>query len=211
MRKKTVPILPKRAHAWADHRAGRLLCRCAQDVGRCGAGDARRTRFQVLVLAAALILGLYFIPERLTVGFVGVGHLIRLGFPGRAGTGRIFLYQRLESAGRHERSDAGDGGGQRYVRGHGGQLRHHGAGHAWGGQPSGKAGQKVGINGTAVSGMLFSFISLFPAFYMMKDMNPRGKVACRAFSWEAPVRWAAICPMRQRKSRISLSPCLSGK
>ena len=44
-----------------------------------------------------------------------------------------------------------------------------------------RLGQKVGINGTAVSGMLFSFISLFPAFYMMKDMNPRGKVVCTAF------------------------------
>ena len=32
----------------------------------------------VLVLAAVLILGLYFIPERLTVGFVGVGRLIQL-------------------------------------------------------------------------------------------------------------------------------------
>ncbi len=164
------------------------------------------------MLAAVLILGLYFIPERLTVGFVGVGHLIQLA----SWQGWYWADFPISAAGRgwaHERSDAGDGGGQRHVRGHGGQLRHHGAGHALragmyleGCGPEG-GHQQHGSQQHAV----FLYQSLFPAFYMMKDMNPRGKVGvCSLFRGKHRCG-GAICPGDSRKSQISLSPCLSGK
>ncbi len=135
----------------------------------------------VLVLAAVLILGLYFIPERLTVGFVGVGRLIQLvslaglvlgGFSYISGWkvlgGMKDLMPVMEVVSGMCVVMAGSFVIMELVmRGAGSHLE--------------RLGQKVGINGTAVSGMLFSFISLFPAFYMMKDMNPRGKVVCTAF------------------------------
>lgn len=135
----------------------------------------------VLVLALFLILGLYFIPDKMTVGFVILGRTIQIlaliglilaGFTYISGITLLPAMQGILPAmsvicGMCILMAGSFTIMEIFMKGCKARLE--------------KAGSKVGLNAASISGMLFSFISLLPVFAMMKDMNSKGKTVCTAF------------------------------
>ena len=135
----------------------------------------------VLVLALLLIFGLYFVPDKMTAGFVRLGRgiqvlaLIGLILAGCSYISGIRLISSMEDV----LSAMAVCSGMCIVMA--GSFTVMELVMRWCRDPLENAGKRIGLNAASISGMLFSFISLVPAFALMKDMNSRGKRVCTAF------------------------------
>jgi len=144
-------------------------------------GDLLANELPVIALAIVLIIGLYFIPDKMSWVFAKIGLFIQIfamiglilgGFSYISGIKVVSEMDDLMKS-------MGTISGMCIVLA--GSFPVMELVMRWGRTGLARIGMKFGLDAEAVSGMLFSCLSTVPAMSMLKDMKPVGKVACTAF------------------------------
>ena len=144
-------------------------------------GELLANELPVILLAVVLIIGLYFVPDKMSALFAKIGTVIQIlaliglilgGFTYISG---IEVVPNMDAL---MKSMATISGMCIVLAGSFTVLE---LVMRWGRTGLTRIGEKIGLDAEAVSGMLFSCLSTVPAMSMLKDMNPTGKVACTAF------------------------------